>query len=102
MANIWLKAMPRPVRRKSISIICCFGSFAGVLDRGAGPFVGPAGQRLAKVRGEDRVRHFVRQHRVENPLERTLDRHPPAEHFAVLEDEARRAAGAQVVGRPGR
>ena len=102
MANIWLKAMPRPVRRNSISIVCCLLPFAGVLDRGAGPFVGPARQRLAKVRGKDRVRHFVRQHRVENPLQRALDRHPPAEHFAVVEHEARRAAGAQLVADLGR
>jgi hypothetical protein len=44
------------------------GFLAGVLDRGAGPFVGPARQRLAKVRGENRVRDFVRQHAVEQPL----------------------------------
>ena len=72
------------------------GDFAAMLDRRAGAFVGPAGQRLAEIRRENRVRHFVRQHRIEHPLARALNLHLPVEHFAAIEHEARRAAGAQV------
>ena len=40
------------------------GFLAAVFDGRAGPFVGPARQGLSKMRGEDGVGYFVRQHRV--------------------------------------
>ena len=45
------------------------------------PFVGPAGEWPAEVTGEDRVAHFVGNHRVENPLERALHFHVPVAHL---------------------
>ena len=83
MANISLKAMPRPVRRKRSSNSVTV-SFADVLDRCGAALVGPARQRLAEVAGEDHVGDLVRQHGIEDPLLRTLNRHPPARHLAIL------------------
>ncbi len=96
MANIWLKAMPRPVRRNCSSMSRCLFFSLACSTLVAPPFVGPARQRLAEVAGEDHVGDFVRQHRVEDPLARALDRHPPAEDFAAVEDERGGPAGAEV------
>jgi hypothetical protein len=46
--------------------------------------------------GKDGMRDLMGQHGVENPLFASLDRHRPVEHLAIVEDEARRAAGAQI------
>ena len=74
------------------------GPFHRMLHRGAGTLIGPAGQRAAEVAGKNRVRDFVRQHGVEDALLAALDRHRPVEHLAAVEHEARRAAGAEVLG----
>ena len=79
----------------------CLCLFAGVLDAGGAAFVGPAGHRVAKMAGEDHVRDLVRQDRVEEPLGRALDRHPPAVDFAPIEDEGGGPAGPQVRLPPG-
>ena len=66
--NIRLNGIPRSGGEVADQHLVVFGPFRLVLDRRAGPFVRPAGQRLAKVGGEDGVRDLMRQHAVENPL----------------------------------
>ena len=81
MANILSNGMPRPVLRKLREPLLLFGLFGVVLDGRAGPFVGPPRQRTAEMRGENRVRDLVRQHRIEDPLLRSLHGHPPAKNL---------------------
>src|SRR6185369_4855292 len=70
--------------------------FAFVLDSGAGALVGPARQRAAEVRRENRVRNFVRQHAVKNALARALNVHGPLARCSALKDEAGSAARAET------
>ena len=74
--------------------LAVFVPFAGMFDAGGAPLVGPAGQRLAEVAGENHMGDLVRQDGIEDPLGRALDRHVPIEHFAAVEDEGGSAAGA--------
>jgi hypothetical protein len=62
------------------------------------PLVGPTGEGLPKVGRKNRVGDLVRQDRIEHPLARALDVHPPTVDFAGVEDEARRSAGAERRG----
>ena len=75
MANSWLKAIPRPVRRNCHQHDAVFRLLAGALHARGPALVGPARQRAAEWRGIDHVRDFVRQHRIEHPLRRALNGH---------------------------
>src|SRR4051812_24610392 len=67
-----------------------------MLDGGACAFVGPTWQRLAEMGGENRVRHLVWQHGVEDPLARALDVHFPTKNFAAIKHEASRSSSAKI------
>jgi hypothetical protein len=74
------------------------GFLAVVFDGGARAFVGPAGERAAKVRSKNRVCHFVGQDTVEDSFARALNLHRPLAGLVVVEDEARRSARAEAGG----
>ncbi len=72
------------------------GQFAGVFYRGGAAFVGPAWQRTTEAAGEDHVGDLVRQDRVEDPLGRTLDVHPPTIHLPAVKQEGGGPASSEV------
>ncbi len=73
-----------------------FVALALMLDGGAAPSSAQRGNGRAKVTSEDRVRHFMRQHRIDRAIERPLDIHLPTKDFASIEHEAGHAASAEI------
>ena len=60
------------------------------------PLIDPAGDRTAEIGREDRMRDFMRDDRVENPLFGPLNRHLPAGDIPADESERRFASGAHI------
>ena len=71
--------------------------FRLVFHQRGGSLIGPPRNGSAEVARQDRMVHFVRNDRIENPFQRALDAHPPAKHVAVVEAEFCRAASSEIL-----
>src|SRR4051794_10897523 len=73
------------------------GPLALMLDGRASALVSPAWQWSAEVGRENRVRDFVRQHRINGPRFGPLNSHLPAADFATVKRKAGITTGAEII-----